>query len=225
MKIFFISIILFSLTSCFNGSTKEEITIIKSTNASKKDNPYLLIGGKNFLTGYKPIHSDGTVNVVIEIPTGTVDKWEVEKKTGNMSWEFRNDIPRKIKYIGYPGNYGMIPQTLLPLELGGDGDPLDVIVLGPALERGTVVKAKLIGILKLLDGGEQDDKLIAVMEDTPFYSINSLEELNATFEGVTSIVETFFSNYKGVNEMKSLGFADENEAQKVLVKAIKAYKK
>ena len=45
--------------------------------------------------------------------------------------------PREVKYLGYPGNYGMIPRTLLPKELGGDGDPLDVIVLGPAVERGS----------------------------------------------------------------------------------------
>ncbi|NQX99071.1 MAG: inorganic diphosphatase, partial [Flavobacteriales bacterium] len=123
-----------------------------------------------------------------------------------------------------PGNYGMIPKTILPKKLGGDGDPLDVIVLGPPVNRGTVVKAKLIGVLKLLDNGEQDDKLIAVMTKTPFYNANSLNELDQQFNGVTRILETFFSNYKGPGQMKSLGLADEKEAKKVLKYAIEEYK-
>ena len=59
-----------------------------------------------------------------------------------MIWEFKDGKPRIVKYLGYPGNYGMVPKTLLPENLGGDGDPLDVIVLGPQVERGSVIKCK-----------------------------------------------------------------------------------
>jgi inorganic pyrophosphatase len=117
----------------------------------------------------------------------------------------------------------MIPRTILPKELGGDGDPLDVIVLGPAVPRGSVVRAKLIGVLKLLDGGEQDDKLIAVLENTPMYEINSIQEMNSKFIGVSKIIETWFVNYKGPGELSSKGFAERNEAQKILEYAIKSY--
>ena len=139
-------------------------------------------------------------------------------------WEIRNGSPRKVNYLGYPGNYGMIPQTLLPYDLGGDGDPLDVIVLGPSVERGKVIKAKLVGVLKLLDGKEQDDKLIAVMEGTPFYDIDTIEELKDQFNGTTTIIETFFANYKGQGKMESLGLGDEREARKILDYAIEEYK-
>ena len=88
----------------------------------------------------------------------------------------------------------MIPKTLLPEEEGGDGDPLDVIVLRPSVERGSVIKCKLIGVLKLLDGGEQDDKLLAVHESTPLYDVNNLDELNSGFNGITNIVEIWFEN-------------------------------
>ena len=225
MRLFFITItsVFILFTSCNEAPTKEIKQASEAIILTKKD-PYLLIGEKNFLTGYEPIYSDGDINVVIEIPTGTVDKWEVNKETGNMNWEFRNGEPRKVKYLGYPGNYGMIPKTILPKKLGGDGDPLDVIVLGPPVNRGSVVKAKLIGVLKLLDNGEQDDKLIAVMTKTPFYNANSLNELDQQFNGVTRILETFFSNYKGPGQMKSLGLADEKEAKKVLNYAIEEYK-
>ena len=83
----------------------------------------------------------------------------------------------------------------------------------------------MVGVLKLLDGGEQDDKLIAVMEGTPFYNVNSLAELNTNFNGVSLIIETFFSNYKGHGEMEYLGLFDETEARKILDFAIEEYKK
>lgn len=200
----------------------------KEINADKYPNQideYTIVGSNNYLTGYQPINKKGLVNVVIEIPTGTIDKWEVEKSTGHLKWEFRDGEPRKVKYLGYPGNYGMIPQTLLPKELGGDGDPLDVIVLGKAVERGTVLKTKIIGMLKLLDRGDQDDKLIAVMEDSPFYEVNNLTELDSIFNGSTTIIETFFANYKGVGKMKPLGWANEKETKIVLDFSIEEFKK
>lgn len=199
---------------------KNEIT----TSEPIESSTYTLIGEKNFLSGYPAIDSLGNVNVVIEIPTGTTEKWEVEKSTGNLKWEFVDGSPRTVKYLGYPGNYGMIPSTLLPKELGGDGDPLDVIVLGSAEERGVVLKTKIIGMLSLLDRGEQDDKLIAVVEDSPFFELNNLQELDSNFKGTTTIIETFFANYKGPGKMKPLGWANEVEAKKILEFSIEAYK-
>lgn len=186
---------------------------------------YTLAGDKHFVRDYPPIDSFGNINVVVEIPTGTTAKWEVDKTTGYLIWEFKDEKPRVVSYLGYPGNYGMIPQTLLPKELGGDGDPLDVIVIGPALPRGSVVKARVIGVLKLLDGGEQDDKLVAVLPKSDLGKVSSIEELNKEFNGITNIVEIWFSNYKGPGEMQSLGFAGEPEAQKVLKASIEEYSK
>ena len=53
-----------------------------------------------------------------------------------MIWTFDHDTPRIVNYLGYPGNYGMIPRAFLPKNLGGDGDPLDVLLLGPSIKRG-----------------------------------------------------------------------------------------
>ena len=134
---------------------------------------YTIVGKKNFMNDFIPLNNDGTINVIVEIPTGTIGKWEVDKSDGNLKWEFKKGKPRIVKFLGYPGNYGMIPRTMLPKELGGDGDPLDVIVLGPSVPRGSVVSAKLIGVLKLLDGGEQDDKLLAVLENSPLFGVKN----------------------------------------------------
>ena len=186
---------------------------------------YTLIGEKNLYSDYQPTDSEGHIYVVVEIPTGTNEKWEIDKTTGHLEWEFKNSQPRIVKYLSYPGNYGMIPRTLLPKEHGGDGDPLDVIVLGPAVPRGSILKARLIGVMKMLDNGEQDDKLIAVMLDSPLGNIKSIVELDQHFNGITQILDNWFSNYKGPNNIQSRGFADVDVAQTILETAIADYAK
>ena len=119
----------------------------------------------------------------------------------------------------------MIPRTLLPKEFGGDGDSLDIILLGPPLNRGDVVSAKLIGVLKLLDNGEHDDKLIAVQLNSPLKKSNSLKELNEQFPGIKEILEKWFTNYKGNGKMKSNGFRNLEEAEKILKEASEQFEK
>lgn len=178
----------------------------------------------NYLSDFEPQHPNGDINVVIEIPAGTLEKWEVTKPDGRLALEQINNKPRIVQYIGYPGNYGMIPQTLLPKSAGGDGDPLDVLVLGPFAKRGSVIKAKVLGVLHLLDGGEQDDKLIAVQADSPLYHLNSIEELVEGYKGITDIIETWFSHYKGPGELESKGYSSRTRANEILQTSIVAYR-
>ncbi|MCA9000387.1 MAG: inorganic diphosphatase [Planctomycetes bacterium] len=178
---------------------------------------------KSYLNDYEAQLKNGDVNVVIEIPAGTTAKWEVTKPEGELRWEIKNEKPRVVKFLGYPANYGMIPRTLLPKELGGDGDPLDVMILGDAMERGSVVPARLIGVMNMIDGGEQDDKLIAVRPDSPFGEVKDLADLEEYFPGTTTILRTWFTNYKGPGEITVPGFADRDAAQKILTAAIEAY--
>ncbi|MEZ6018865.1 MAG: inorganic diphosphatase [Planctomycetota bacterium] len=178
---------------------------------------------KSFLADYAPLYRNGDVNVVVEIPAGTVAKWEVTKPEGELRWEIKDGKPRKVQYLGYPANYGMIPCTLLPKELGGDGDPLDVVVLGDALPRGTVVRARIVGVMRMLDGGEQDDKLIAVRPETAFADVHSMPELREHFTGIEEILKAWFSGYKGPGKIQVTGFSDSEEARKILGAAIDAY--
>jgi inorganic pyrophosphatase len=197
-------------------------TIGHTQNLNSPDS-YTIVSDKSFLTGYEPVNRNGDINVVVEIPTGTIAKWEVVKPSGDLKWGFESGMPRMVRYLGYPGNYGMVPRTLLPKELGGDGDPLDVIVLAPPVARGSVVRARLIGVLKMLDDGKQDDKLIAVLWDTPFFEVTSLKQLDEKFNGVTDIIEIWFSNYKGADRTQSNGFGNEKEAKQILESAITAF--
>ncbi len=161
---------------------------------------------------------------MVEIPTGTLEKWEVDKNDGNMRHPFVNGKPRVVQYLGYPGNYGMIPQTLYAKEIGGDGDPLDIIALGASTERGVVIPCKLIGILHAIDRGEKDDKLIAVMEGSPFYEVNDIDELKEKFGGVIEILSIWLENYKGPGKMKIENISGKEKATEVLNLAIEKYK-
>ena len=131
----------------------------------------VLKGERHYLTGYDPINKDGTVNVVIEIPAGTTAKYETNKDTGMIELEQKNGAPRFVQYLGYPVNYGAIPRSVLLKSKGGDGDSVDVLVLGPAVPRGSVVRGRAIGVLALIDTGELDDKLVVVMENSPFAKV------------------------------------------------------
>lgn len=216
-----IFVCIFPLAGC--TTTAHRTTADHATNLALVD-PFTLAGEKHLVTGYEPVDSSGNINVIVEIPTGTNAKWEVEKTTGHLKWEFKDGKPRVVAYLGYPGNYGMIPRTLLPKELGGDGDPLDVIVIGPAVPRGSVISARPIGVLKLLDGGEQDDKIIAVPLDSHLGNISSLDELSNEFAGITEILELWFSNYKGPGKMRANGFGSVKEARDVIDSAVAAFK-
>jgi len=164
--------------------------------------------------------------VVIEIPAGCKDKWEVNE-SGVLFWDKKNGKHRLINYLPYVGNYGMIPRTLMSAEIGGDGDPLDVIVLGPSIPRGSVVKVRIVGSIKLKDTGEQDDKMVAVLTqpspDNPFANISSITQLERN--GVINIVETWFKNYKGKGVMQVEGRLNEQDSNQILKKCIAAYKK
>lgn len=184
---------------------------------------YTISGEHSFLEAASPLNPDGTANVVIEVPAGTAAKWEVRKPEGDMRWDFKDGKPRKVAYLGYPGNYGMLPRTLLPKDKGGDGDPLDVIVLGEALPRGSVARVKIIGVLKLQDGGEQDDKIIGVLENSALATVATPQEMDQKFPGVLDILKIWFENYKGPNIMSSHGYSGSAEAFQIIRKAEEAF--
>jgi inorganic pyrophosphatase len=176
-------------------------------------------GERNFLSGWEPKAADGSVRAVVEIPAGRLDKWEV-KQDGLLHWDIEDGKPRVVKYIGYPVNYGMVPRTVLSEARGGDGDPLDILVLGPSLPRGSVVETRVIGIILLTDRGEVDDKILAVAKGTPFEDVEDISDLEQKFPGVTQILETWFLNYKGPGKFVARGFAGRDEAVATVDQAI-----
>ncbi|MCR9182450.1 MAG: inorganic diphosphatase [Flavobacteriaceae bacterium] len=184
------------------------------------------INAHNYLIDFPAFSKDSLVNIVIEIPAGTDQKWEVNKTSGHLEWERINkDSLRIIKFLPYPVNYGFIPQTLLPKDLGGDGDPLDVFLLGSAIDRGNVIPSQIIGVIKMLDKGEQDDKLIAVSSGTPFSHIESLEQLIEEYPGVIEVLKSWLSNYKGEGYIEILAVESKESAIFLLQTAIEGFQK
>ncbi len=180
----------------------------------------------NFLKDFPVFTKDSLINVVVEIPAGTDQKWEVNKTTGHIEWErIHKDSLRIVKFLPYPANYGFIPQTLLPKELGGDGDPLDVFLLGPATDRGKVVPSRIIAVIRMLDKGEQDDKLIAVTLNSHFGKINSLDHLLQEYPGVVEILESWLNFYKGEGFIEILSIENEEIALSLLKTAKEAFEK
>tara|TARA_R110000850_G_scaffold30630_2_gene84235 strand:+ start:86339 stop:86980 length:642 start_codon:yes stop_codon:yes gene_type:complete len=183
-----------------------------------------VIDTHNYSQDFTTFTRDNRINIVIEIPAGTDQKWEVNKDSGHLEWErIHKDSLRIIKFLPYPANYGFIPQTHLPASAGGDGDPLDVFLLGPAIERGTVVPGRVIGIIRMLDNGEQDDKLIAVSDESHFGKIKSLHELKTNYPGVLEVLTSWLRHYKGNDSMEIQSVEDEKSALDVLVRATEYY--
>ncbi len=179
----------------------------------------------NLLTNNMTRNQDGTINVVIEIPSGTSEKWEVSEDGDAIVRDFTGDKPRTIDYLPYPGNYGFIPRTLLDETRGGDGGALDCLVLGPAVPRGTVVRARPIGVLRIVDRLAQDDKIIAVMEGPTLKDVYDVESLDERYPGVSEIVALWFSNAHGTkSKVSMLGTGSRGQANSVIEFAIESYK-
>jgi len=179
----------------------------------------------SLLHDIQPRSADGTVNAVVEIPAGSNQKWEVHKTTGNIEWEqISDDSLRIVQFLPYPANYGFIPRTLLPLEAGGDGDPLDVFVLGPSARIGSVLGVRILGGIHMIDDGEQDDKLIAVDLNSWFANIHTIEQLNSEYPGIVDILNTFLLNYKGPeNTVTISGILNHEAADAILNLAINEF--
>ena len=194
-----------------------------ATLEGREDAARVLRGERNFLTGYPALAGEDEVHIVIEIPAGTNAKWETTKDGDSIAWEMLDTGPRVVQYLAYPGNYGMIPRTLLPEAMGGDGDPLDVILLGPAVPRGSVVRARPVGVLELLDTGEDDDKIVAVPLDGLFSEIRDLEALRTGYAGALEILDIWFGSYKGPGVVETGGWRDAGAARAIIERAAEAY--
>lgn len=191
----------------------------------KKIDNYKIIGPKNFLEDFKTFEKKNIVNVVVEIPKGTNEKWEVSKTDGSLEHDFFQGKPRVIKDKVYLVNYGMIPRTVLPLKFGGDGDPVDAILLGDRVPRGTITQGKIIGVMKMKDMGENDDKIILAHKNSKFFKYENIENFKKKNPELLFDIKSWFINYKENNFIEFIRFGSEKEAYEIIFKASKDYKK
>lgn len=171
----------------------------------------------NKLTAYT---EEGDLQAVIEIPAGTNQKIEYDKRKGKFDTEIIDGKKRVIQFLPYPGNYGFIPGTLMDKEKGGDGDALDVLVLGTQMPTGSIAKIRPIGTLLLMDNGEIDTKIIAIPLDEKEQIIKAryFQDFIIEYDAAKRIIEEWFTHYKGMNKTKLIRWEDEDYALKEIEK-------
>ena len=158
-------------------------------------------------------HLPSVVNAIIEIPRGSRNKFEVDKATGLL---------RLDRYLysssHYPGDYGFIPQTLAE-----DGDALDVLVMvSEPTFSGCLIEARVIGLFRMKDRGQNDYKVLGVPDRDPLLSdIKNLDDVPSHY---LREVEHFFGTYKQLEGMsiETQGWARTAEAlQEVAASAVR----
>jgi len=156
------------------------------------------------------------MNVIIEIPKDSHNKYEIDKATGLIKLDRAN-----YSAAAYPFDYGFVPQTLWD-----DGDALDVILLTTyPLNVGILVNARPVGILNMIDSGDKDDKVIAVpVDDKRWEGVQSLDDVNAhTLKEITHFLETY-KNLKGKPaEVTIEGYRGRAEAEAAFERAREMY--
>ncbi|MCW6031957.1 inorganic diphosphatase [Pantoea sp. JK] len=156
---------------------------------------------------------------VTEIPAGGMIKYETDAKTGFIFADRFQSMP-----VAYPANYGSLTQSL-----AGDGDPLDVIFYTRApLQPGTLIKLRPIGVLKMIDGGEKDDKIVAVPTSKIDPTYDEIKEMSDLPKIEQERLQSFFRVYKqlpdGRKKVELNGFEDAAKAKTEIKQAFDAYK-
>lgn len=159
------------------------------------------------------------VNVIIENPMGGAPvKYELDKESGFMVVDRFLHTP-----MVYPGNYGFIPHTL-----SGDGDPVDVLVVGRVpVMPGAVMAVRPVGVLLMEDDGGEDEKIIAVPTDKLFPYHADVKDYTDLREINRDQIEHFFTHYKDLEKgkwSKTLGWGDINKARDLIVNGIERAK-
>ena len=158
--------------------------------------------------------SPDIVRAIVEIPRGSRAKYELDKDSGLLKLD-------RVLYssVHYPANYGFIPRTL-----GDDHDPLDILVLSQIeIQPLCIVRAKVIGVMRMIDSGEGDDKVLAVAaDDISVNYIDSIEQLPPHFH---SELRHFFEEYKRLENKTVLveDFQPAELAKDIIRRAISEY--
>ncbi len=155
----------------------------------------------------------GLINVLIEIPGGSKNKYEFDKKMGAF-------ILDRVLFssVQYPYDYGFIPNTL-----ADDGDPLDgLVMIDEPTFPGCVIASRPIGMLEMIDSGDRDEKILCVPAEDPRYShVKSLEDVAP--HRLDEIAE-FFRTYKNLQKKVTeiLGWQNVDKVMPLVEKFIKA---
>jgi inorganic pyrophosphatase len=158
----------------------------------------------------------GIINVLIEIPAGSKNKYEFDKDMNAMA------LDRVLSSsVQYPYDYGFIPNTL-----GNDGDPLDgMVMMDQPTFPGCVIAARPIGMLEMIDGGDRDEKILCVPDKDPRYS--NVKSLKDVPQHRLDEISEFFKTYKNLEKKVTeiLGWKDVDAVMPLVQECVAAAKK
>lgn len=167
----------------------------------------------------QPENAPQEARVVVEIPAGSFTKYEIGKEDGLLHVDRFISMP-----MAYPANYGSMPRTL-----AGDGDPLDALVLTRApLHPGAVIRFRPVAVLRMVDRGEADEKIIGVPVDRLDASYRDIRDLDDLADMDRQRIEAFFRHYKQLpepgNPVSLHGWGDAAEARTVITQALSRWR-
>ena len=154
------------------------------------------------------------INGLIEIPKGSRAKYEVDKESGLLRLD-------RVIYssMHYPTNYGFIPQSYC-----GDRDPLDILILtAEVIVPLCIVPAKVIGVMRMMDSGDTDDKIIGVCAGDP--SVNHIQDISELPEHTLLELRNFFEEYKKLEKKHVVvaDFLNREKAMQIVEESFVAY--
>jgi len=153
------------------------------------------------------------INVLIEIPAGSKNKYEFDKDLQAFALD-------RVLYssVQYPYDYGFVPNTL-----ADDGDPLDgMVLMDQPTFPGCVIAARPIGMLEMIDGGDRDEKILCVPDKDPRYAqVKSLDDIA---QHRLAEIEEFFKTYKNLEKKVTeiLGWQNVDRVMPLVEQCIKA---
>ena len=155
------------------------------------------------------------INTIVECPRGSMNKYEIDKETGLIA------LDRVLHTAqSYPVEYGFAPQTLWD-----DGDALDVLILATEpIHPGILVKSRVVGLMKMIDSGDSDDKVITVPVDDPRWA--EVKEIGDVNQHTLKTIKHFFETYKKLQnkEVTIQGFEDKASALAAVTRSGQMYK-
>ncbi len=155
------------------------------------------------------------INTIVECPRGSMNKYEIDKETGLIA------LDRVLHTAqSYPVEYGFAPQTLWD-----DGDALDVLILATEpIHPGILVKSRVVGLMKMIDSGDSDDKVITVPVDDPRWA--EVKEIGDVNQHTLKTIKHFFETYKKLQnkEVTIQGFEDKASALAAVTRSVQMYK-
>lgn len=161
-----------------------------------------------------PAGTEDEINVIVEIPKGSQNKYEIDKDTGLIALDRAN-----YSAAAYPCEYGFVPQTLWD-----DGDALDILLLASfPIPPGILVKTRPVGIMEMIDTGEQDNKVIVVpVKDKRWDKVLDLGDINSH---TLKEIQHFFETYKQIkgDAVEINGFKGAAEAKHAFTRSRELY--